>query len=125
MNPVYRILFNVAGTVCVVVGIAGVFLPLLPATPFLLLAAACYVRGSARLYNWLMGHRVLGPYIRNIRDRKGMPVRAKVYTLALFWASILVSIYRIDTPLFRGLLFALAIGVSILILKIKTLQEEN
>ena len=58
-------LLIVVGTLSLVLGIVGVFVPLLPTTPFLLLAAACYARGSERLYRWLVGHRYLGQYIRD------------------------------------------------------------
>ena len=59
-------------------GIAGIFLPLLPTTPFLLLAAACYVRSSPRLYRWLMNHRWTGEYIRDYREKRGLPLRTKI-----------------------------------------------
>jgi len=62
--PLARAAYCAAGTVFVAIGIAGVILPLLPATPFFLLAAACYVRGSQRAYDWLLAHRVFGAGIR-------------------------------------------------------------
>lgn len=95
-NPVLKVLLNVAGTVSLGLGILGVFLPLLPATPFLLLASACYLRGSERLHRKLMESRVLGSYIRNFQRGRGIPLRAKVLTIALLWASLLFSIYSVD-----------------------------
>ncbi len=121
MRRAGKLALNAAGTVCVALGIHGVFLPLLPATPFLLLASACYMRGSERLHRWLLGNRYLGPYITNIRDKRGLPVRAKVYTLALLWASILFSVYRLDGALLTGLMMAVGAGVSALILSLRTL----
>src|SRR3546814_9234666 len=56
----------------------GLFLPLLPTTPFLLLASACYVRGSERMHRWLLGHRILGPYLIGIQTGRGIPLRAKI-----------------------------------------------
>ena len=64
-------------------GIVGVFVPLLPTTPFLLLAAALYVRSSPRLYAWLLNQKHLGPYIRNFRENKSIPLHAKVISLAV------------------------------------------
>jgi uncharacterized protein len=66
---VARLLFILLGTLCLIVGILGIFLPLLPATPFLLLASACYVRGSHTLHRWLMSHRYLGAYTYCISRR--------------------------------------------------------
>lgn len=124
MISLSKLAFNILGTLFVALGIAGVFLPLLPATPFLLLAAACYVRGSDRLYAWLINHRYLGPYIRNFRDRKGMPLRAKVYTVVILWASIAFSIYRVNRPVVTVVLLTVAVGVSLFIYRMKTLEGE-
>ena len=65
-------------TISLALGILGIFLPLLPTTPFLLLTAALYFKGSFRLYNWLLNHRYFGPYIRNYRENKAIPLRAKI-----------------------------------------------
>jgi len=69
-------------------GALGVVLPLLPTTPFLLLAAACFFRSSDRLYDWLMRHRWFGPYIRNYREHRAIALGAKVGTLTLLWATL-------------------------------------
>jgi uncharacterized membrane protein YbaN (DUF454 family) len=118
-----KVLLNIAGTVFVALGILGAFLPLLPATPFLLLASACYLRGSDRLYRRLMGSRYLGSYIRNFQEKKGMPVRAKVITIAILWASLAFSIYRVEPAILDTTLIVVGIGVTTLILCIKTLKE--
>lgn len=118
-----KFLFNTLGTMFVAIGILGIFLPLLPATPFLLLASACYVRGSDRLHSWLMGNRVLGTYIRNFQQGRGMPLRAKVITIAILWISLLVSAYRLEAPAIRVSLMVVGAGVTLIILRIKTLDE--
>jgi uncharacterized membrane protein YbaN (DUF454 family) len=118
-----KILFNIMGTFFVGLGVAGIFLPLVPTTVFLLLASACYLRGSDRLHDWLMNHRVLGAYIRNIRERRGMPMRAKVVTLTMLWTSITFSAVSVARPLVTVLLIATAAGVTAFILKIETLRE--
>jgi uncharacterized membrane protein YbaN (DUF454 family) len=105
------------------VGILGAILPLLPATPFLLLASACYVRGSTTLHNWLMTHKYLGPYITNIRDKRGMPIRAKIVTITVLWISLLFSIYRVEWLVLDLTLVVIGIGVTTLILKLKTLAS--
>ena len=79
----------ILGTVSLALGIIGIFLPLLPTTPFLLLTAALYFRGSPRLYQWLLNHKCLGPYIRNFRENRAIPLRAKVVSIALMWGTML------------------------------------
>ena len=121
-NPALKVLLNVAGTVSLGLGILGVFLPLLPATPFLLLASACYLRGSERLHRKLMESRVLGPYIRNFQGGRGIPLRAKVWTIALLWASLLFSIYSVDILAVDLMLCLCGVTSSFLILRMKTLK---
>jgi uncharacterized membrane protein YbaN (DUF454 family) len=120
----WKVILNIAGIICVCLGILGIFLPLLPATPFFLLASACFVRSSERLYNWLINNKYFGSYIRNFKDKKGMPVKAKIYTIILLWGSLSFSIYRIEKPLLDYLLIGVGIGVTLLIYKIKTLKME-
>ena len=119
-----KVLFNILGSFFLFIGILGIILPLLPATPFLLLSSACYVRGSDRLHNWLMGNKYLGPYIVNIRDKRGMPVRAKIITVIVLWASLLISVFRVHSFVLKPLLFVVGIGVTTLILKLKTLESD-
>ena len=121
---VTKVFLNILGSFFLLVGILGIILPLLPGTPFLLLASACYVRGSERLHNKLMSNRYLGPYITNIRDRRGMPVRAKVITLMLLWASLVVSAFRVQSVALKPILLVVGIGVTTLILKLKTLESD-
>ena len=115
-----RCLLVVAGSVSVALGIAGVFLPLLPATPFLLLAAACYVRSSPRLYRWLMTHRWTGEYIRDFREKRGLPLRTKILTVSILWATVAWSAYRIANPWLLGVLIAVAVVIPIVIWRLPT-----
>lgn len=120
MRPVARALFTVVGTVCVALGVVGIFLPLLPTTPFLLLAAACYARGSRRLHDWLLGHRRFGPLVRAFQGGGGLPWRAKAYTLALMWPSVLLSAYLTGTLYAAVTLGAIATGVTVYLLRLPT-----
>jgi uncharacterized membrane protein YbaN (DUF454 family) len=86
-----KLLFIILGTVFLFLGILGIFIPGLPTTPFLLLTAAMYIRGSERLYNKLIGNRYVGKYIKNYRERRGMSIRQKVYSIGLMWVMITVS----------------------------------
>lgn len=104
-------------------GILGIFLPLLPTTPFLLLTAALYFKGSPRLYNWLLNHRHFGPYIRNFRENKAIPLRAKIISLVLMWGTMLYCIFFLIPFLWVKILLGLiAAGVTYHILSFKTLK---
>lgn len=118
-----RFFFSLLGTLCLLVGILGLILPLLPATPFLLLAAACYVRGSQALHSWLMSHPYLGTYIINLKEHRGMPLKAKLMTLVVLWASLLFSVYRVESLLVDATLLMVGIGVTALIFRLKTIGQ--
>lgn len=76
-----RVALMLAGGLALAIGVVGVFVPLLPTTPFLLLAAACFFRSSDRLYSWLVNHKWLGSYIRNYREHRAMTRRAKAVSV--------------------------------------------
>jgi len=123
MQQYTRLLLAVGGTIALALGIVGIFLPGLPTTPFLLLSAWCYARSSPRLYTWLMQHPVLGTYIRDYLERRGVPLRAKILALALLWPSIIVTAVFATRLLHARLaLLFIAAAVSVHILKLKTLR---
>jgi len=113
------------GTVCVGLGFLGIFLPLMPTTVFLLMAAYCYSRSSDRFYNWLLNNRWLGNYIKNYRSGHGISIRQKATTIAVLWASIGFSIWFVAGSFWLTLLLAaIAIGVTIHLVLIKTFRPE-
>ena len=118
-----RLLFTILGTLFLLVGILGVVLPLLPATPFLLLASACYVRGSPALHSWLMSNKYLGAYIINIKDNRSLPLKAKIMTLAVLWVSLLFSLSRADSLLVDATLLMVGLGVTALVVRLKTVRQ--
>lgn len=95
VNP-SRVAWTLAGVVLLAIGIAGVILPLLPGTIFLIGASACFVRGSERMHRWLVAHPILGTHVRAFAEGRKMPLRAKVIALSLMWIAIAVSVYRVD-----------------------------
>ena len=116
-----RWLLIIAGTFFLGLGIIGIFLPLLPTTPFLLLAAACYARSSKRFYNWLLKNRWFGNYIKNYREGKGVSLEVKILSISFLWIAIGYSaIFVLRILLGRIILILIAIGVTIHILSIKT-----
>jgi len=87
-----RVVFLALGTLFVALGIAGIFLPVLPTTPFMLLAATCYARASTRFYNWLLNNRMLGPTILEWRRYRSIPYRVKWTAIVLMGATLSISI---------------------------------
>lgn len=119
-NPALRYVLLAIGWLSVALGVVGIFLPVLPTTPFLLLAAACFMRSSKRFYLWLVNHRQLGPWIVDYLEGQGIPLKGKVYAIGLMWLSIGLSCYLV--PLFwaRAFMLTSAILVSLYILSQKT-----
>jgi len=87
-----RVALIVVGTISTALGILGIFVPILPTTPFLLLAAACYSRSLQRFYDWLLNNKYFGNYIRNYLEKEGIPLKVKVLTLAVLWATTVLII---------------------------------
>ena len=122
MNTLQRVLLISLGSTALLLGIIGIFLPLLPTTPFLLLAAACYARASVRFYHWLISNRYLGGYILDYRQRKGINRRNRAITLSLLWFSIGISVIFTDHLWLKALLAAIAVAVSIHVIKLRALD---
>lgn len=115
-----RYLLFVCGCISVVLGVIGIFLPVLPTTPFLLLAAACFARSSKRFYLWLVLHPKLGPWVRDYLEGEGLPLKGKIWALTLMWSSISFSIWIVPLPWVRIFMLVSAVSVTIYILKQKT-----
>jgi len=122
---VVKALLLVGGTVSLVLGAVGIFLPILPTTPFLLLSAACYLRSSERMYKWLLGNRWFGEYIKNYKEGKGIPAKTKMVALAILWAAIFYStLMVVDEILIAQIaLLAIAVGVSVHLVRIPTYRK--
>lgn len=121
-----KTLLIVIGTISVFLGILGVFLPLLPTTPFLLLAAFCYAKSSERFYNWLISNRLCGEYIRNYKEGLGIKQNHKVFTILLLWFTIGYSVLFITTNTWVKLILVLiAISVTIHLIRLKTYRSPD
>jgi uncharacterized membrane protein YbaN (DUF454 family) len=119
-----RAILVAIGTSSLALGIAGILLPILPTTPFLLLAAACYARSSRRFHNWLTSNRFFGEYLGNYLERRGIPLRVKVLSIALLWITIGCSAaLAVDALWLRVLLAAIAVGVTAHTLSLRTLTR--
>ena len=114
-----------AGILAVGLGVAGAFVPLLPTTPFLLLAAACFARSSDRHYQWLLNHRWMGAYVRNYREHRATTRPVKVVTMVLLWGSIgYAAIAVADGWVVRTLLLSVAVGVTIHVLSLRVVTGD-
>lgn len=114
------------GFVAVGLAVAGIFLPVLPTVPFLLLAMACFGRSSRRFYTWLLEHAHLGPMIRPYLQGRGISRKSRRKAIALLWASIAVSILLLlESPWLRGLLLIVACSVSLYLLRLPTYTPDN
>jgi uncharacterized membrane protein YbaN (DUF454 family) len=119
-------LLVIIGFVSLILGIIGIVVPLLPTTPFLLLSAGCFIRGSDRLYQWLMNSKLFGSYIRNYREHNAIPLRTKILAIGLLWITILYStIFIVESIYIRILLAAIAVAVTIHISHFKTLDKRQ
>jgi uncharacterized membrane protein YbaN (DUF454 family) len=109
-----RRFFIVVGTISIGIGVIGIIVPVLPTTPFLLLAAICYMRGSQRLYNALLCNRFIGSYVRNYLEGRGMSLKMKIWTLSLLWAAIAcTAVLATDSLVVRIILLVVASGVTV------------
>ncbi|MDD4904210.1 MAG: YbaN family protein [Candidatus Bipolaricaulis sp.] len=114
-------LLIVAGALCVAVGVVGILLPILPTTPFLLLAAFLFARSSSRCHRWLLTNRLCGDYVRRYLEHRAMSRRHKIVTLILLWTGIGCSIALAVSALWlRLLLGVVAVAVTIHILAIRS-----
>lgn len=121
-----RILLVAAGLICVGLGFAGVFVPLLPTTPFLLLAAACFLRSSDRFYRWLMGNRYVGEYLRNYIEHRATTMGTKVGSITTLWCCLgLAGLFFTESWLVRAVLLTVGIGVTIHLASLRTIRSEN
>lgn len=120
-NPFTRWILLISGIILTGIGIAGMFLPLLPTTIFLILAAWCFARSSEKFYKWLHNNRLFGKYLSDYSTGKGMTMRSKIFSISFLWAGILFSIfYSTEILYIRILLLFIALGVTWHLLAIKT-----
>jgi uncharacterized membrane protein YbaN (DUF454 family) len=127
-----RTLWFIAGTICVVLGAIGIVLPILPTTPFLLAAAACYYKSSERMHRWLLNNKWFGEYIRNYTEGKGLTMKTKITALTVLWITIGFStVFMLDRLLpamlvlpMQLIMVAVAIAVSAHILRLPTFKKK-
>jgi len=126
MHSLMRPLLITIGTLSVALGVVGMFIPILPTTPFLLLAAACYARSSERFLDWLLNNRWFGEYIRSYREGRGMPRSTKILTLLALWVTLALSAaFATSAWWLRLLLAVMGFGVTVHLVKLKTYDSRE
>ncbi len=124
-NRMLRLFLLASGMLALGLGTVGIFIPLLPTVPFLLLAAACFARSSERFHNWLIEHPHLGPILHSYLNGQGIPLKAKMSTLALLWISIPISVFFFITILWvQILLIGIGLAVTIHILRLPQTPQD-
>lgn len=117
--------FAATGLLAVVLGTAGIFLPLLPTTPFLLLAGYLFARSSPRLHDWLLNHRHLGPYIHAFRNKTGLTKTQKLRIGTSLTIVMGVSVYFSPIPAIQWLLGGIWAFWTVMLLRTKTLESRR
>lgn len=121
ISPVVKYLYLISGFLLVIIGVIGIFLPVLPTTIFLILASACFIKSSPQANEWLRNHKILGMYIKNYQDKSGLTVKSKAINITLLWLMITFSAFFFTELWYiRLLLFLIAVGVTIHLLMVKT-----
>jgi uncharacterized membrane protein YbaN (DUF454 family) len=126
-----RTLWFIAGTICVALGAIGIVLPILPTTPFLLAAAACYYKSSPRMHRWLLNNKWFGEYIRNYTEGKGLTLKTKITALTMLWVTIGISTVFLLNRLLPAqlvlpmqlIMIAVAIVVSAYLIRLPTFRK--
>jgi len=116
-----KTLLIILGILSTVIGAIGIIVPLLPTTPFLLIAATCFYKSSDKLHFWLLNNKILGSYISDYINKRGMPLKVKIFTIILLWTSIIYAFfYATNNLIVRILLIVVVLSVTTHILLIKT-----
>lgn len=118
-----RLLLLFVGWLSLILGFIGAFLPILPTTPFLLLASACFMRSSPRINDWMLSNRLFGEYLRDFQEDRGIPKTAKIKAISVLWISLAISAYFMPVPWARWFLLIPGIGVTTYLLRYKTREE--
>tara|TARA_B110000014_G_C20033137_1_gene536602 strand:- start:157 stop:588 length:432 start_codon:yes stop_codon:yes gene_type:complete len=126
-NPIAKILWIILGSLFVAIGAIGAVVPGLPTTIFLILAAACYIRSSQKLYDWLINNKTFGPYLKDYREGKGMPRNAKILAVSMIVLFTGYAVFfAIEDLIFRLMVGALGlIGIFYIILKVPVTEDYN
>ena len=115
-----KAILTVLGFLLIALGAVGVAIPVLPTTPFILLAALCFSISSRKLHDWLSQNRVFGQYIENYRTKQGISIWLKTASIVFLWTGLIISMIIVRTVWIYIVLGLVGVGVTIHLLLIKT-----
>jgi len=119
-------LFIVIGTTSLVIGSIGIVIPILPTTPFMILTTICYMKGSNRLYHWIIRNRLFGKFLENYLQRKGISIRSKMISIIFLWITIAFSSFIFVNNVFvQYILLIVLLAVTVHILLLKTYHRRS
>jgi uncharacterized membrane protein YbaN (DUF454 family) len=125
-SPLLRWLLLAAGTLALGLGALGLIVPGMPTTPFVLIAAACYIRSSERLYRWLISNQVFGPVVTTWQAERGLTIRAKLITLALVWITLGgAALFLVDSMVMKLVLLGFVCTKTVVLARIRTVPARR
>ena len=123
MKKIVKYSYIVLGFISLALGVLGIFLPILPTTPFLLLSAFLFCKSSKKLHDWLLSRKVLGEYIHNYKTYHAMKRKVKITSIVLLWITLAISFYLVDILYVRIILVVVGIGVTTHLLMIRSMEK--
>jgi len=120
-----QIFLIISGWLCIILGVIGVFLPLLPTTPFILLAAYCFSRSSPRFHKWILSHRFFGPIVKNYESGKGLPRKIRFRGLMLMWLGMIGSMIIIQKLWAVIILGVIGVCVTVYLYRLPVYDENS
>jgi uncharacterized protein len=125
LYSIKKYLFIFLGSLSLALGVIGVFIPVLPTTPFLLLASFFYLRSSELMYNWIINHKILGAYIYSYLTYKAIPKKTKIGTMFFLWSTLIISMILVSSLHIRIFLVAVGICVTVHLMTLRTLGHDD
>jgi len=120
-NKIIKIILIISGTISLILGIIGIFIPLFPTMPFLLLTSACYLRSSSKLYNMLIENKYIGKHLVEYKENRSISKKVKYVTVISLWMSIgLSTLFIVSNNYIKILLLFIALAVSLHVLTLKS-----
>ena len=118
---VKKIILILLGFLFLGLGMIGIILPIVPTTPFLIVASLCFVRGSSKMNTWLLSHPIFGNYLRNYLEEKAIKKEHRIKTLFFLWSTLLISAFFIDLTVMKVILIIIGATVSLHLMSLKSI----
>ncbi len=124
MSRVKKIILTIIGLIFVALGLIGIFVPGLPTTIFMILAAYCFIRSSERLYNWVIENKIFGHRVKHFMETKTIPLRGKIHSISAMWIMVILSLIFLEVSVVVKIIIALAALIgTIVILSYQTAKD--